>query len=58
MAVGALVLLALGVLIEVLAFGVTGRSAAPLAKTFDLIERHIVTGKMKHAIEQHRAVSG
>src|SRR5688572_20129245 len=38
------------------AFRMTRREAAPLAKLLDLIERQIVTGKMKHAIEQHGAV--
>src|SRR5688500_3660894 len=39
------------------AFRMSRREAAPLAKLLDLIERQIVTGKMKHAIEQHGAVS-
>src|SRR3972149_7250295 len=33
------------------------RSALPLAKLFDLLQRHIVPGEMEHTVEQHRCVS-
>jgi hypothetical protein len=39
-----------------LAFRMPGRQASPLTELLDLIERQIVTGKMKHAIEQHGPV--
>src|SRR5439155_272518 len=34
------------------------RQASPLAELFDLIERDIVAGKIKHAVKQHRAMPG
>src|SRR5207244_12191469 len=34
------------------------RQATPLAELFDLIERDIVAGKIKHAVKQHRAMPG
>src|SRR4030095_16381762 len=39
------------------AFGMAGGAAFPLAKLFDLFERNVVTGKIKHAVKQHRSVA-
>src|ERR1700746_3211217 len=40
------------------ALGMAWRMAAPLAELFNLLEREIITGKMEHAVKQHRAVAG
>ena len=40
------------------ALRMAGRTAAPLAELFDLLERHIVPGKVEHAVYQHRGVAG
>src|ERR1700682_2363979 len=39
-------------------FRVARRLGTPLAKTFDLIERKIVAGKVKQRVEKHRAATG
>src|SRR5882724_3812183 len=37
---------------RVAALGMAGRPTAPLAKLLDLVEWHIVAGKMEHAVKQ------
>ena len=40
------------------ALGMPRRDAAPLAELLDLLERKVVAGQMKQAVQQHRAVPG
>src|SRR5512141_489101 len=42
---------------SVAVFGVAGRSALPLTKLLDIVEREIVSREIKHAVQQHRRVS-
>src|SRR6185369_1773020 len=39
-------------------FGMTGRSAAPFTKLFDLFEWEIIASEVEQTIEQHRSMSG
>src|ERR1051325_3021033 len=41
-----------------LTFRMAGGETSPLSKLFDLLERQIVTGKMKHTVKQHRGMTG
>src|SRR5579875_2671516 len=37
--------------------GMTRRFASPLAKLLELIERHVVTGQVKQAVQEHTAMT-
>ncbi len=39
-------------------FGMTGRSAAPFTKLFDLFERDIIASEVEQTIKQHRSMPG
>jgi len=42
----------------VAAFRMAWGLAAPLAETFEFVERQVVAGEMQQAVEQHRAMPG